>query len=190
MNLREPGAEYEHALRATRRHHARHKTFSGRFLVRYIDDVKAIVETHGCKTMLDYGCGKGVQYEQPLANGQFILEFLGVEVTKYDPGVPQFAVEPVGKFDIVICTQVIGSIPLSAQEWFVDRLYGFASKAVYVGERCGRKVKKQIHTHMASAMPQMWTHEQWAAILRRPGSPIACYLGTMGGPRRLESLNG
>src|SRR6185369_14722264 len=123
--MSEPHPDYHRALDATRKHHREHKTFSGRFLFRYVYDVKAIIDELGCKTMLDYGCGKGVQYEQPMDNGMMIPDYLGVEVTKFDPGVPRFNVEPQGKFDIVICTQVLGSIPVAGLPWVVDRLYGF-----------------------------------------------------------------
>lgn len=191
--MSDPGTDYHRALAATRQHHRQHKTFSGRFLFRYLDDVKMIIDQHGCKTMLDYGCGKGIQYEQPMDSGEMILDFLGVEITKYDPGVPRFNIEPRGKFDLVICTQVLGSIPKSGLPWVVDRLYGFASKAIYVAERL-RPVKKQLHKHMESAMPREWMHEDWANLLRRPDSGIACFLRTKnyfveGMPKRLESVN-
>lgn len=199
VSVIDPGQDYHRALAATQAHHRKHKTFSGRFLFRYLDDVKMLVEKYDCKTMLDYGCGKGIQYEQPTESGQMIPELLGVEVTKYDPGVPQFSAEPKGKFDLVICTQVLGSIPVSGLPWVTDRLYGFARKAIYVAERV-RPVKKTIHRHMDAAMPRMWPHDKWAGMLRRPGSEIACWLRTkdytvQGSPenpmpKRLESLNG
>lgn len=191
--MSEPGPDYQRALAATQKHHREHKTFSGRFLFRYLDDVKMLVEKYGCKTMLDYGCGKGVQYTQPLDNGKLLAEFLGVEVTKYDPGWPEFAAEPEGKFDLVICTQALGAIPIDSLPWAIGRLYGFASKAVYVAERI-RPVKKNLHKHMAEKMPYLKPHEWWAGVLRRSGDPVACWLRTKnylaeGMPKQIESLN-
>lgn len=193
--MNDPGNDYHRALEATRQHHAKHKTFSGRFLFRYVDQIKPIIERHGCKTMLDYGCGKGIQYEQPMDSGVMIKDFLGVDITLFDPGVPEFSKEPQGKFDLVIMTQALGSVPKSGIPYVVDRLYGFATKAIYVAERL-KPVKKMLHKHMDDAMPRDWKHDDWANALRRPNSPVACYLRTkdyfVEGPAvsRLEELNG
>lgn len=188
-----PSPRYFEALRATQVFHATHKTFSGRFLFRYLDDVKKVITDLGCETLLDYGCGKGRQWNEPIdESGAMLIDVLGVTPTLYDPGLPRYDHEPQGKFDIVVCTQALGGVPIADLPWVVDRLHGFASKAVYVGERLG-PCKKDLHAHMADEMPYEWTHEQWAEVIRRPGSAVPCWLRThsnVDGVSRLDSLNG
>lgn len=151
---------YDRALAITREHHATRKTFSGRYLSRYLDDIRPLIEQHGVKTILDYGCGKAEVWKQGLA------EELGVKVTLYDPGVAQYDADPVGTFDMVICTQALGSIPVDALPWVVGRLFGYARTIVYVGERLG-PVRKKLHAEMVEegVMPHGWTHEQWRELL-------------------------
>lgn len=175
--MKRPSAAYDLALALTKKHHASSKTFSGRFLLRYLVAIKEVIDDLGCKTMLDYGAGKGQQYMTPIAGGRKIEDYLGVKVTKYDPAWPAFASEPVGKFDIVVCTQVLGSIPISDIEWVIDRMYGFARKAVFVGERLG-PVNKQIHDRLRGSMPHEWKREDWEKVLHRPGSDIVAVLQT------------
>lgn len=174
-----PSADYETALKATRDYHAGHKTYSGRFATRYRQDIKEIVDRLGCRTMLDYGCGKGAQYAPDAVDGMPFDRWLGIEVTKYDPGVPEFAAEPAGKFDLVIATQVFGAIPFSDYPYVLGRLVGYATKAVYIGERLGVEVHKKLHLSMQEKMPYGWTHEQWlAALARTDDSPVEVWLRT------------
>ena len=108
---------------------------------------------------------------------------LGItSLTLYDPGVPAFAQEPVGRFDMVICTQALGSIPVADLPWMLGRLYGWAKMVVYVGERLG-PVRKKIHADLAAAgaMPHEWTREQWKEMLNGTGTgsgDVAVYLRT------------
>lgn len=165
----EPSESYYRALTATQHLHAKSKKFNGRFLVRYLPGIERLIADLGCKTLLDYGCGKGVQWQNPMESGGFLADRLGVEVTLYDPGWPKFAAEPQGTFDIVICTQVLGSIPKQDLPWVVDRLLGFAGKALFVGERAmNNPLRKDLHAHMADEMPHGWGHEEWLELLRRP----------------------
>ncbi len=195
-----PSADYQHALSATQKFHTKNKGFSGRFLLRYLDDVRDIVRAHGCHTMLDYGCGRGEQYDTPLSFSQdapelaphgtshppvYIPEYLGLaHVQKYDPGHPPFAAEPTGRYDIVICTQVLGSIPVQdLRDWVLDRIFSFAIRAVYFGEMLTDAPRKTLHAGLASAgkMPHGWSREQWLELVapaaaRYPN--IACYFRT------------
>ncbi|MDF3212152.1 hypothetical protein P3C35_30750, partial [Mesorhizobium sp. LMG15046] len=45
-----------------------------------------------------------------------------------------FAAEPIGKFDLVICTHVLGSIPVLDLPWVLDRLYSLSNKALSIAQ--------------------------------------------------------
>lgn len=204
-----PTADYDSALRATQKFHTKNKGFSGRFLLRYLDDVRDIARAHRCTTMLDYGCGRGEQYDTPIlqhpddGHDVFIPELLGLShVHKYDPGHPPFAGEPTGRYDLVICTQVLGSIPVvDLQGWVLDRIFSFAIRAVYFGEVLNDAPRKQLHAGLANAgkMPHNWSREQWCELLRPVAAKypnVSSYLrtkdkrsGAKRGTRNLDVFN-
>lgn len=135
--------EYLKALADCKRHHEISKTYSGKLLRPHAPYIKEIVDRLGCKTALDYGCGKGLQYEW-VNEGQTLEQYWGLAVTKYDPAYPPFAAEPTGKYDLVICTHVLGAIPKSDRGWVLDRIYGFADKAVFIAEKIGPIGKRSV----------------------------------------------
>ena len=159
-----PSPAYHAALEASKHVH-KGKQFTGKFLRPHAPFIKEIIDRLGCKTVLDYGCGKGQQYEWVIpSTGQTIEQFWGATVTKYDPAYPPFAKEPEGKFDLVICTQVLGAIPVSDIPWVVDRLYALADKAIYVSERLG-DARKVLGDN--SLRPTEWDEFEWTDALFR-----------------------
>ena len=124
------------------------KSWAGYDVVKYQTKIKDLVVRYRATTILDYGCGKGLQYKEPLPyasedNWQTFDEYLGVTVYKYDPCVPEHStLPPVGtKFDGVICTQVLNSIPDDDMPWVRDLLEGYASKFCFVGLNFQREAK-------------------------------------------------
>ena len=156
-----PSPAYIAALEASKEIH-KGKQFTGKFLRPHAPFVKEIIDRLGCKTVLDYGCGKGQQYEWVMPNaGTTIEQYWGVSVTKYDPAYEPFAKEPEGKFDLVICTQVLSTIPILDIDWVIARLLWYATKAVYVSERLHdpRKILGD------NALRPKWTVAEWQKAL-------------------------
>ena len=114
-----------------------------------------LVDQYNAKTILDYGCGKGLQYQErlPYRSGpgvdvpedqwQTFDEYLGVKVYCYDPCVEGFTeLPPAGtKFDGVICTQVLNSIPDDDMLWVRDLLESYATKFCFIGLNFQREAK-------------------------------------------------
>lgn len=166
---------YEQALEDVRAHHQRSKTYSGSLALFHVQAINQIVEAFNAQTILDYGCGKGLQYDPP----HRVDEVWGVPVTKYDPGWPPYQTEPRGKFDLVICTHVLGCVPTIDLPTFLDRLYCFAAKAVYVGELIG-PTKKRVFRN-PERFPHGWSREMWASELDRAAA-VPVFLGTVTPP--------
>lgn len=103
-----------------------------------------------------------------IPNGQTLEEYWGIEVTKYDPAWPEYSTPPEGKFDLVICTHVLGTIPIIDLPIFVHRLYRHTSKVLYVAERISEGPKK---AWTEIECPIGWTAMQWIDLLGplRPG---------------------
>lgn len=167
--MAEPSAEYFRCLQESVRHHANSKTYSGRLLRPHAPFIKEVIDRHGCKSVLDYGAGKGQQYtwvshggDASIPKGMTIEEYWGVSVTKYDPAWAPYSQEPTGRFDLVICTHVLGSIPVTDLDWVVGRIFGYARKAVYIAEKIG-DVHKQVFSQ-PDLMPR-WSADQWRMLL-------------------------
>ncbi len=162
-----PTDDYRTALAATQTFHTKQKGFNGRFLLRYLDDVMTLIARERADSMLDYGCGRGEQYTTKLGDGKTLEEALALKrLSKFDPGYPPFAAPPVGKFDLVICTQVLGSIPITDLPWVLDKLAFHSNGPVYIAEVLCEAPRKQLHAHLRGKMPHGWKLTQWQDVVR------------------------
>lgn len=131
------------------------KSWAGYDVVKYQKKIYDLVQRYNAKTILDYGCGKGLQYKERLPYGggpglelpdsewQTFDKYLGVKVYCYDPCVEGFEqLPPRGtKFDGVICTQVLNSIPDDDMPWVCDLLESYATKFCFIGLNFQREAK-------------------------------------------------
>jgi len=167
--VKKPSEHYYRCLAEAQAHHASSKTYSGKFLRPHAPFIKAIIDRLECKSVLDYGCGKGVQYQwvshgddASIPKGMTIEEYWGVPVTLFDPAYPPYAKTPTGHFDLVVCTHALGSIPVDDLPWAIDQLTTFATRAVYIAEKIG-EVRKQVFAD-PGRMPR-WTAVEWRAFI-------------------------
>lgn len=161
-----PSSAYIQAVAEASAHHARSKTYSGKFLRPHKPFLMSLIAEHGIESALDYGAGKGAQYTwvDP-DDGQTLEQAFGFEATKYDPAWPPFAAEPEpgATFDLVLCTHTLGSIPIADQAWVIERLFSLATKVVYIAEKLGPN-RKAVHRDR-DQFPQEWTRNQWLDAL-------------------------
>lgn len=78
---------------------------------------------HNVKSMLDYGCGKG--------NSSEVAKKHKLQWTGYDPGVDEFSQLPTGKFDLVLCTDVLEHIEPHCLNDVLDHIYGLTGKVAF-----------------------------------------------------------
>ncbi len=112
-------------------------TFLGYSLTKWILKIKEIIKINKCDSLVDFGCGKGFLYKNRFKiNDQEYLNLLDCwkldDVYLYDPGVKEFSVYPVRKFDGLICTDVIEHIPESDVLEFIDNLFKLSNKFIFV----------------------------------------------------------
>jgi hypothetical protein len=122
--------------------------FDGKSLPRQAHRIKALLARTGAKTLLDYGSGKGMQYQPAkiLENGMprwnSMQEYWGVESIRcYDPGYLPFSALPEGVFDAVVCTDVLEHCPEQDLHWIVGELFRFARQFVFANVACYPAVK-------------------------------------------------
>jgi hypothetical protein len=115
------------------------KMFAGMPRGEQISRLRALIEHHDAKTLLDYGSGKGMQWRLDF-NLDAIAEttekrlktYLGLtEIRCYDPGYEPFAKPPVGRFDGVICLDVLEHCPEEDIPWIMEHIFGFAKRFVF-----------------------------------------------------------
>jgi hypothetical protein len=155
------------------------KNWAGKDSKNYHNQIRALMDRYNAKSVLDYGCGKGNQYtnmECYTAAGAlpgvhtepmtFQTRINAESVYKFDPCVEEFNIEPVGqKFDAVICTQVLGSIPDVDISWIKDKFMNYATKFVFIGMHSAiPKSKKRIYdtTHVDMYRTVDWYMEQFS----------------------------
>lgn len=150
-------------------------TFPGLSLPPQAKRIKGLIDTTKARRMLDYGSGKGMQYQAhditlPGVPGQWpsIQTYWGVDsITCYDPSYLPFSELPRGAFDGVISTDVLEHCPEEDVPWIIDEVFSYARKFVFMNVAC-YPAKKRLPTGEnahCTIRPKEW----WADIIRKIG---------------------
>ena len=120
----------------------------------YVDQLRSIVQQHHCKTMLDYGCGKGLQY---LLGKNNFARLIGInQYAMHDPAYEKYSILPDGKWDLVVCFDVLPFIPESDIDTVVELMLSRCNKICVIG-------LQEIPTTKKSKKPFacVRSHEWW-----------------------------
>lgn len=173
-----PSKQHAEAVAEGARHHASSKTYSGSLMRPHVPFLENLIRRRLCRSAIDYGCGKGVQYEwrDPKTGNRTIEERFGFAVFKYDPCYPPFAEEPPPSvtFDLVICTHTLALIPEQDLDWVIHRLHRLAGRrgAVFIAEKIGERKKGEVADPGNRAIG--WSAQDWLDRI----APIAdAYVG-------------
>jgi len=80
--------------------------FQGLQTLHFKDKIKKLCEIYNANSLLDYGCGKGIQYHRHKLHEYWNIKRLGL----YDIGIAEYDKKPMEKFDIVISIDVLEHI--------------------------------------------------------------------------------
>jgi hypothetical protein len=181
--------KYTEAVDRARAHHLSSKTYSGRLLRPHALAIWQLIERYGIGSVLDYGAGKGQQYTwesdgktADVPAGWTIERFWGVEVDKFDPAWPPYSEMPPKRhqpcgWDLVLCTHVLGSVPLVDLPAFIRHVASHANAALYIAEKIG-EVGKSVNLN-ADDFPR-YTRGQWIDAIRSalPAPSCTVWLST------------
>lgn len=121
---------------------------------KWMDAIIPIIQQYGIKTVLDYGCGKGVL--------KTLLKDHVERIEGYDPAIDEFKHKPDGAFDLVLCLDVMEHIePEFTDNVLVDLLSStnrlmFCNIATSLAAKTlsdGRNTHINIHTE------NWWLHK-------------------------------
>ena len=106
--------------------------------LKFFSEPKAYLEANNCKSVIDYGCGKGVLYGEDYKTITNEIdcplpEYWGLEeFALYDPAYEKYSTRPGQKRDAVVCTDVLEHIAKDDLSWVVDEIFGYARKMVFI----------------------------------------------------------
>ena len=138
-----PSKKYLELIEAYKHLHEDDTKFQGISLIPFAIDIYDIINFNNCKSILDYGCGKGYPYKKEykyMDRKKKIPNFdkplhlwWGVEdLFLYDPGVPEHNKLPTKKSDLVICTDVLEHIPEEDLDWIIREICSLSNKTVFI----------------------------------------------------------
>ncbi len=140
--------------------------FPGYSLLPHVQRIKDLIDATQAKTVLDYGSGKGQQYEKrivdlgPGKERLTIPEFWGVQKVRcYDPGYEPFKVLPTEMFDGVITTDMVEHCPVEDLPWIVDEILSFADKFAYINAAsypAAKILPNGENAHCTIKPPEWW----------------------------------
>jgi len=119
------------------------ETYPGVSLLPHVRRIKALIDRTGATTVLDYGCGKGMQYEPQkitvpgAGTSDSVIDYWDIdEVRCYDPCYEKYSRLPEGKFDGVISTDVLEHCPEEDVPWIVAEIFSYANRFVFASVAC------------------------------------------------------
>lgn len=131
--------------------------FPGNSTAKWLPHLKALAEKHKPKSVLDYGCGKGLQWTRDKLHEQ-----IGIPMpTLYDPGVPEFSSNEmlVDIYDLVICTDVMEHLEGYQIKYAFKRMAYSSGSAAFIAITC-RPAKKLLpdgrNCHLTIKPPMWW----------------------------------
>ena len=159
VNLQVDGAELNigmderaYYIEQHRLAHENPREFRGRALPGHVAHIDQLCQQHGCRTILDYGCGKAQCWP---------AHWQG-RVTGYDPAYGPYSTRPRGQYDMVICTEVMEHVPESAVAETLRHIFQLGSKWAYLSI-CTRPSDKLLpdgsNKHL-TVRPQEWWDQQ------------------------------
>ena len=170
-NRDKPSQDYIDLLSEYKELHKDPKYFNGICLITHLNTVTHIMVEEGVKSLLDYGCGKALLYDEEKyktmrlnKQGQVLPKPLQ-EIWQldyhalYDPAYPKHSKLPKGKYDAVVCTDVIEHIDEKDVDWILEEIFSYSRKFVLLTIACYKALKtfkdgRNVHVNIKN--PKHW----------------------------------
>ena len=180
-----PSPDYRRMVSLYRELHARgeqalgltaDETYPGVSMLPHVKRIKELIDRTGARTVLDYGCGKGYQYD--LSNVTIpgagvhdsVIDYWDIdEVRCYDPCYERYSKLPEGKFDGVISTDVLEHCGEEDIPWIVAEMFAYANCFVFAAIACypAKTTLPNGENAHATIRPLEW----WKEVFTEAGRP-------------------
>ena len=147
-----------------------------------------------CKTVLDYGTGKGLLVKR-------LRKVLPAEikVSGYDPAVDKWSTKPNSKFDIITCLDVLEHIEMQSIDSVIDDISSLTANFCYVVVDLQPAVKRLANgrnAHILLAPPEWWVtrfSQKFSCItsfpiMHRSGQPQKVVIAATHNPQILPQM--
>jgi len=167
-----------------KQYHAELNTnYPGNNLKPQLHHIKDLVQDTKAKTLLDFGCGKGLQYTKYKHHKE-----LGVMPALYDPAVPEYNTLPEGTFDGVYSTDVMEHIPKEQIPETFQTIFEKAERFVFLAicTKPAIAVLPNGENAHCTVKPIGW----WTSMIEKYASKrVYTHLKTYGNCNNYEILN-
>ena len=160
-------------------HSKKENVFGGRDAYVYKKQIANLVLEHKPTSILDYGCGKGLQYHK-----NEIHKLWGEHAqvpTLYDPCWEPYQEKPSGDFDGVLCTDVLEHVPLGGEvslDDVIEDIFSYAVKFVFISV-CSRPAIKKLpngnNCHASVFPPDWWKRKIKSFSVKSPELDVQVY---------------
>ncbi len=114
--------------------------YDGSSTLGFIKSIKKIIEKNSINSLLDYGCGKAILYENEFKIGEekikSLKKYWGIKTNLYDPAYKKFSELPKGKFDLTISIDVMEHIPETDIDWVLEEIFSITNKFIFFNVAC------------------------------------------------------
>jgi len=150
----------------------------GSSLFKFVPYIARVVEDNRVETILDYGCGKAFFWKWPYCNAILNRTQKSLTTTLYDPAIERRNVLPKGRFDLVICTDVLEHLHPDDTKEIVKRLIHYTRRHLFccIGLTPAKKVfpdGTNLHTNLHS---QEWWEELFAKEIQNYENKHGTYI--------------
>jgi hypothetical protein len=167
-----------HADGETQRRLPPERTYPGINLLPHLGRIKQLIDRTGARSVLDYGCGKGLQYDAVdfdapgIGRIESVIDYWDIdEVICYDPCVPNFSRLSAEGAHGVIATDVLEHCPEEDISWIVREMFAHAQRFVFASIACYpamTHLPNGENAHCTIRPPEWWQAEFTAAKQDRP----------------------
>ena len=110
------------------------KTYGTAEPIKFKDQIKTISNHFKCKTALDYGSGGSDLNIEEVSNNVSFREYVGLEkIFQFEPSRD---INKKGKFDLVLCFDVLEHIFVADLPWVINDIFSKATKCVLLNVAC------------------------------------------------------
>lgn len=132
---------------------------------KWVTTVQPIISKHKVMSLLDYGCGRQTFWKALRDSyGEWGAD---IKYVGYDPCVRGCEAVPEGKFDLVVCTDVLEHIEPEYLDNVVSHIKGLAQKAIFLNiniHPANKTLPDGRNTHLILQSGEWWWKYLWSVF--------------------------